>query len=102
MTAARSRCLGKSNRWGALSAWPGTRSIPASSAVLTPNGSGGYTRSEFTNDVGAVVNMTFGPSPQGQGLYYTNYTNGGEIPTTPRGATPWCGSTRGALQECED
>ena len=35
--------------------------------VLTPNGSGGYTRSEFTNDVGAVVNMTFGPSPAGRG-----------------------------------
>ena len=47
--------------------------------VLTPNGSGGYTRSEFTNDVGAVVNMTFGPSPQGQGLYYTNYSDGGEV-----------------------
>jgi glucose/arabinose dehydrogenase len=47
--------------------------------VLTPNGTGGYTRSEFTNDVGAIVNMTFGPSPQGQGLYYTNYTNGGEV-----------------------
>ena len=43
------------------------------------NGSGGYTRSEFTNDVGAVVNMTFGPSPQGQGLYYTNYSDGGEV-----------------------
>ena len=47
--------------------------------VLTPNGSGGYTRTEFADDVGAVVNMTFGPSPQGQGLYYTNYTNGGEV-----------------------
>ena len=47
--------------------------------VLTPNGSGGFTRSEFADDVGAVVNMTFGPSPQGQGLYYTNYTNGGEV-----------------------
>ncbi len=47
--------------------------------VLTPNGSGGFTRSQFTDDVGAVVNMTFGPSPQGQGLYYTNYTNGGEV-----------------------
>ena len=41
--------------------------------TLTPNGGGGFTRSEFTDDVGAVVNMTFGPSPQGQGLYYTNY-----------------------------
>src|SRR6185503_1473890 len=27
----------------------------------------------------AVVNMTFGPSPQGQGLYYTNYDGGGEV-----------------------
>ena len=47
--------------------------------VLTPNGSGGFTRSEFADDVGAVVNMTFGPSPQGQGLYYTNYTSGGQV-----------------------
>jgi glucose/arabinose dehydrogenase/PKD repeat protein len=47
--------------------------------VLTPNGSGGFTRTEFADDVGAVVNMTFGPSPQGQALYYTNYTNGGEV-----------------------
>ncbi len=30
-------------------------------------------------DVGAVVNMTFGPSPHGQALYYTNYSNGGEV-----------------------
>ena len=47
--------------------------------VLTPNGSGGFTRSEFADDVGAVVNMTFGPSPQGQGLYYTNYDGGGQV-----------------------
>ncbi len=43
---------------------------------LTPNG-GGFTRSEFADDVGAVVNLAFGPSPQGQALYYTNYDNGG-------------------------
>ena len=30
-------------------------------------------------DVGAVVNMTFGPSASGQALYYTNYSNGGEV-----------------------
>lgn len=47
--------------------------------VLTPSGGGGFTRTEFTNDVGAVVNLTFGPSPQGQALYYTNYTNGGQV-----------------------
>ena len=23
--------------------------------------------------------MTFGPSPLGQALYYTNYTNGGQV-----------------------
>ena len=34
---------------------------------------------EFATDVGAVVNMTFGPSAQGQALYYTNYSNGGEV-----------------------
>ena len=46
--------------------------------LLTPNG-GGFTRSEFTDDVGAVVNLAFGPSPQGQALYYTNYDNGGSV-----------------------
>lgn len=46
---------------------------------LTPNGSGGYVRAEFATDVGAVVNMTFGPAPGGQALYYTNYSNGGEV-----------------------
>ena len=52
--------------------------------LLTPNGSGGYTRSEFATDVGAVVNLAFGPAPvsqapSGRALYYTNYTNGGEV-----------------------
>jgi glucose/arabinose dehydrogenase/PKD repeat protein len=47
--------------------------------LLTPNGTGGFTPSEFAADVGPVVNLIFGPSAQGQSLYYTNYTNGGEI-----------------------
>ncbi len=46
---------------------------------LLPDGSGGFVRSEFATDVGAVVNMTFGPSAGGQALYYTNYSNGGEV-----------------------
>ena len=46
---------------------------------LQPDGSGGWTRSEFATDVGAVVNMTFGPSPFGRGLYYTNYDGGGQV-----------------------
>ena len=45
---------------------------------IVPNG-GGFTRTEFATDVGAVVNMTFGPSANGQALYYTNYSNGGEV-----------------------
>ncbi|HEY5907825.1 MAG TPA: PKD domain-containing protein, partial [Vicinamibacteria bacterium] len=46
---------------------------------LVPNGSGGFTRTEFSTGVGAVVNMTFGPSAMGQALYYTNYSAGGEV-----------------------
>ena len=45
---------------------------------LRPNG-GGWDRTEFATDVGAVVNMTFGPSPFGRGLYYTNYEGGGQV-----------------------
>ncbi len=45
---------------------------------LSPNGTG-YTRTEFATDVGAVVNLAFGPAPQGPALYYTNYSNGGEV-----------------------
>jgi glucose/arabinose dehydrogenase len=33
--------------------------------LLTPNGAGGFTRSEFAADVGPVVNLIFGPSAQG-------------------------------------
>jgi glucose/arabinose dehydrogenase/PKD repeat protein len=46
---------------------------------LVSDGSGGFTRTEFATDLGAVVNMTFGPSAGGQALYYTNYSNGGEV-----------------------
>ena len=46
---------------------------------LLPDAGGGFVRSEFATDVGAVVNMTFGPSAGGQALYYTNYSNGGEV-----------------------
>jgi glucose/arabinose dehydrogenase/PKD repeat protein len=45
---------------------------------IVPNG-GGFTRTELADDVGAVVNLVFGPSPGGGALYYTNYTNGGEV-----------------------
>ncbi|NUT56817.1 MAG: PKD domain-containing protein, partial [Thermoleophilia bacterium] len=46
---------------------------------LEPSGGGGWTRSEFATGVGAVVNLAFGPSPEGQALYYTNYENGGQV-----------------------
>ncbi len=48
---------------------------------ITPNGSGGYTASEFTTGLGAgaPVTMIFGPYQNTQALYYTSYTGGGQI-----------------------
>ena len=50
--------------------WPPPTTAPISTATTSaarsssssPNGSGGFTRTEFATGVGAVVNMTFGPS----------------------------------------
>ena len=52
--------------------------------LLTPDGGSGFTRTEFATNVGAVVNLAFGPAPvaqapAGQALYYTNYTSGGQV-----------------------
>ena len=48
---------------------------------LVPNGSGGYTASEFATGLGgsSAVAMTFGAYEGTQALYYTSYANGGQI-----------------------
>lgn len=48
---------------------------------LTPNGSGGYARSDFVTGLGggSAVAMTFGPHAGSQALYYTTYAGGGEV-----------------------
>jgi glucose/arabinose dehydrogenase len=49
---------------------------------LKPDGRG-YTRTAFATGLGETgpgpVSMTFGPSPQGQALYYTTFAGGGEV-----------------------
>jgi Glucose / Sorbosone dehydrogenase/PKD domain/RTX calcium-binding nonapeptide repeat (4 copies) len=46
---------------------------------LTPNGTGGYTRTDFVTGLGenSAVSMTFGPYQGGQALYYTTYGGNG-------------------------
>jgi glucose/arabinose dehydrogenase/PKD repeat protein len=46
---------------------------------LTPNGVGGYTRTEFVTGLGenSAVAMTFGPHQGSQALYYTTYGGNG-------------------------
>ena len=46
---------------------------------LTPDGSGGFTRTDFVTGLGSngVVAMTFGPHQGGQALYYTTYNGTG-------------------------
>jgi glucose/arabinose dehydrogenase len=46
---------------------------------LTPNGRGGYTRTDFVTGLGenSAVAMTFGPHQGGQALYYTTYGGNG-------------------------
>jgi glucose/arabinose dehydrogenase len=46
---------------------------------LTPNGAGGFTRTEFVTGLGesSAVTMTFGPHEGGQALYYTTYGGNG-------------------------
>ena len=48
---------------------------------IAPNGSGGYTASEFATGLGgsSAVAMIFGPFENTQALYYTTYANGGQI-----------------------
>ncbi|HEY0657228.1 MAG TPA: PQQ-dependent sugar dehydrogenase, partial [Pyrinomonadaceae bacterium] len=48
---------------------------------LTPNGSGGYTGSEFATGLGSssAVAMIFGPFQMTKALYYTTYAGGGQV-----------------------
>lgn len=48
---------------------------------ITPNGSGGYTASEFVTGLGSssAVAMIFGPYNNTQALYYTTYAGGGQV-----------------------
>ena len=48
---------------------------------LDPNGSGGFTRTDFVIDLGAnsVVHLRFGPWNNTQALYYTTYAGGGQV-----------------------
>jgi glucose/arabinose dehydrogenase/PKD repeat protein len=48
---------------------------------IKPNGTGGYTASEFTTGLGnsSAVAMIFGPYQTTQALYYTTYANGGQV-----------------------
>jgi len=48
---------------------------------LSPDGSGGYTASEFATGLGgsSAVTMIFGPYQTTQALYYTTYAGGGQV-----------------------
>ena len=48
---------------------------------LTPNGSGGFTQSEFVTGLGtsSITTLKFGPFGSTQAAYYLNYLNGGEV-----------------------
>lgn len=49
--------------------------------LLTPNGSGGFTASEFVTGLGSgsAVTMIFGPFQGTQALYYTTFAGGGQV-----------------------
>jgi glucose/arabinose dehydrogenase len=47
--------------------------------TLTPNGAGGYTSGTFATGAGAIISMQFGPYNGGQALYYTSFSNGGQV-----------------------
>jgi glucose/arabinose dehydrogenase len=49
--------------------------------TLRPNGSGGYTATDFATGLGnsSAVHLAFGPHNATQALYYTTYASGGQI-----------------------
>jgi glucose/arabinose dehydrogenase/chitodextrinase len=71
---------------------------------LAPAGGGGYTRTDFITNVGAVIALRFGPYAGGQALYYTTFGGGGQVrrvtysgagnrsPTASIGANPTSGA----------
>jgi len=48
---------------------------------LSPDGSGGFTASEFVTGLGSAsaVTLTFGPHQNTQALYYTTFAGGGQV-----------------------
>ena len=48
---------------------------------LSPNGSGGFTESEFVTGLGSgsAVTLIFGPHQNTQALYYTSFASGGQV-----------------------
>ena len=48
---------------------------------LTPNGSGGFTATDFVTGLGtsSITTLKFGPYGSTQAAYYLNYLNGGEV-----------------------
>ena len=58
--------------------------------VLTPDGQGGFTRGDFVTGLGSgsAVHLRFGPWAGTQALYYTSYTNGGQVRRIAYSATP--------------
>jgi glucose/arabinose dehydrogenase len=46
---------------------------------LAADGAGGYTRTDFITNVGAVIALRFGPYAGGQALYYTTFGGGGQV-----------------------
>ncbi len=48
---------------------------------LDPNGSGGFTRTDFATGLGgsSAVHLAFGPYAGSQALYYTTYAGGGQV-----------------------
>lgn len=58
---------------------------------LTPDGAGGYTRTEFARGLGSAgpIAMDFGPDRSGgRALYYTTFAGGGEVPAKVRRIAP--------------
>jgi len=47
--------------------------------MLAPDGAGGYIPGTFATGVGAIISMQFGPYGGGQALYYTSFSNGGQV-----------------------
>jgi glucose/arabinose dehydrogenase len=47
--------------------------------TLAPDGVGGYTPGVFATGVGAIISLAFGPYGATEALYYTTFSNGGQV-----------------------